>query len=154
MLAYDPSTNPLNNNEWSYPLTECVHVASMALSVGCIGLVDLRLLGLNNRERPFSEMAAEMLPWTWSSFVLAALAGLLMFSSKAVTYYGNIPFRIKIGCLALAGLNMALFQWIGIRHLDNWDRSTPPRAAKFAGAASLILWTIIVAAGRWIGFTT
>ena len=45
MLAYDPSTNPLNNNEWSYPLAECVHIASMALSIGCIVLVDLRLLG-------------------------------------------------------------------------------------------------------------
>jgi hypothetical protein len=79
---------------------------------------------------------------------------LLMFSSKALTYYGNIPFRIKMCCLLLAGINMALFHWLGARHLDTWDRKQPPSSAKFAGGASLLLWTTIVAAGRWIGFTT
>jgi len=47
-----------------------------------------------------------------------------------------------------------MFHWLGTRHLDTWDRGRPPRAAKFAGGASLLLWTTIVAAGRWIGFTT
>jgi hypothetical protein len=35
-----------------------------------------------------------------------------------------------------------------------WDHAKPPPAAKFAGGASLLLWTVIVATGRWIGFTT
>lgn len=144
----------IRESDWLFPTIETVHVFALVLVVGSIMVVDLRLLGLTNRKRPFSEMAAEMLPWTWSSFVLAAIAGLLMFTSKAVTYYANIPFRIKIACLVLAGMNMAFFHWVSARHLASWDRSTPPGAAKFAGAASLTLWTIIVAAGRWIGFTT
>ena len=49
---------------------------------------------------------------------------------------------------------MALFHWLGTRHLEAWDRGRPPRAAKLAGGASLLLWTTIVAAGRWVGFTT
>jgi len=57
-------------------------------------------------------------------------------------------------CLLLAGINMAMFHWLGTRHLEAWDRGQPPLAAKFAGGASLLLWTTIVAAGRWIGFTT
>jgi hypothetical protein len=95
-----------------------------------------------------------MLPWTWTAFAIAALAGMLMFSSKALTYYGDIPFRLKMVCLLLAGINMVMFHWLGTRHLDTWDRGRPPRAARFAGGASLLLWTTIVAAGRWIGFTT
>jgi len=77
-----------------------------------------------------------------------------MFSSKALTYYGNIPFRLKMICLLLAGINMALFHWLGTRRLEAWDHGRPPLAAKLAGGASLLLWTTIVAAGRWIGFTT
>jgi hypothetical protein len=57
-------------------------------------------------------------------------------------------------CLLLAGINMLLFHWLGTRHLKTWDRRQPPSSAKFAGGASLLLWTLIVAAGRWIGFTT
>jgi hypothetical protein len=42
MLAYDPATNPLNNNEWSFPLLEIIHIASFAVSIGTIFIVDLR----------------------------------------------------------------------------------------------------------------
>jgi uncharacterized protein DUF6644 len=144
----------IRESDWLFPTIETVHVFAVVLVVGTIMTVDLRLLGVANKERPYSQVAAEMLPWTWTAFAIAALAGMLMFSSKALTYYGDIPFRLKMVCLLLAGINMVMFHWLGTRHLDTWDRGRPPRAAKFAGGASLLLWTTIVAAGRWIGFTT
>jgi uncharacterized protein DUF6644 len=144
----------IRESAWLFPTIETVHVFALVLVVGSIMTVDLRLLGFANRERPFSELAGEMLPWTWVAFAVAAGAGLLMFSSKALIYYGNIPFRIKMCCLLLAGINMALFHWLGTRHLQTWDRMRPPKLARFAGGASLLLWITIVAAGRWIGFTT
>jgi hypothetical protein len=144
----------IRESDWLFPTIETVHVFALVLVVGSIMTVDLRLLGLANRERPFSQLAAEMLPLTWGAFTVAAIAGLLMFSSKALIYYGNIPFRLKMCCLMLAGINMALFHWLGTRHLETWDRKQPPRLAKAAGGASLLLWIGIVAAGRWIGFTT
>jgi type III secretory pathway component EscS len=144
----------IRESDWMFPTIETVHVFALVLVVGTIMTVDLRLLGIANKERPFSQVAGEMLPWTWAAFAVAALAGMLMFSSKALTYYSNIPFRLKMVCLLLAGINMVLFHWLGTRHLEAWDRGRPPRAAKLAGGASLLLWTTIVAAGRWIGFTT
>jgi hypothetical protein len=144
----------IRESDWLFPTIETVHVFALVLVVGTIMTVDLRLLGFANKERPFSQVASEMLPWTWAAFAIAALAGLLMFSSKALTYYSNIPFRLKMVCLVLAGINMATFHWLGTRHLQAWDHGRPPRAARLAGGASLLLWTTIVAAGRWIGFTT
>jgi hypothetical protein len=144
----------IRESVWLFPTIETVHVFALVLVVGSIMVVDLRLLGLSNKERPFSQVAAEMLPWTWIAFSVAALAGLLMFSSKALIYYADIPFRIKMLCLALAGINMALFHWLGTRDLNAWDRKQPPWHAKLAGGTSLILWTSIVTAGRWVGFTT
>jgi hypothetical protein len=144
----------IRESDWLFPTIETVHVFALVLVVGSIMTVDLRLLGFANRDRPFSELAAEMLPWTWVAFLVAASAGLMMFSSKALIYYGNIPFRLKMCCLLLAGINMLVFHWLGTRHLAAWDRKEPPRLAKFAGGASLLLWAGIVAAGRWIGFTT
>jgi hypothetical protein len=144
----------IRESDWLFPTIETVHVFALVLVVGTIMTVDLRLLGVANKERPFSQVASEMLPWTWTAFAIAALAGMLMFSSKALTYYSNIPFRLKMVCLLLAGINMMMFHWLGTRHLEAWDGGRPPRAAKLAGGASLLLWTTIVAAGRWIGFTT
>jgi len=144
----------IRESAWMFPTIETLHVFALVLVIGSIMTVDLRLLGIANRDRPFSHLAAEMLPWTWVAFVVAAIAGSLMFSSKAVVYFGNIPFRLKMCCLVLAGINMLVFHWMGTRHLAMWDHSKPPRSAKFAGGASLLLWTVIVASGRWIGFTT
>ncbi len=64
-----------------------------------------------------------MLPWTWTAFAVAALAGMMMFSSKALTYYGNIPFRLKMVCLLLAGINMVMFHWLGVRRLASLGSS-------------------------------
>ena len=144
----------IRESVWLFPTIETVHVFALAFVVGSIMMVDLRLLGLGNKQRPFTEVAAESLPWTRSAFVLAAIAGSLLFSSKAVTYYGNIPFRLKMLCLLLAAINMGVFHVLGTRHVATWDRGKPPFAAKFAGGASLSLWIVIVAAGRWVGFTT
>jgi hypothetical protein len=144
----------IRESSWLFPTIETLHVFALVLVVGSIMMVDLRLLGIANRERPFSQLAAEMLPWTWSAFGVAAIAGLMMFSSKAVVYFDNIPFRLKMICLLLAGINMVLFHWLGTRQLKSWDQKKPPGSARFAGGASLLLWTLIVAAGRWIGFTT
>jgi hypothetical protein len=144
----------IRESDWLFPTIETIHVLALTLVVGSIAMVDLRLLGAASRSRPVSQVMAQALPWTWTAFTFAAFAGLLLFSSKAVTYYTDIPFRIKMACLALAGINMLCFHLFTHRRLANWDCGAPPVAARLAGGFSLSLWIAIVAAGRWIGFTT
>lgn len=137
-----------------FPLIESIHVIALTFVVGSIWIVDLRLLGIASRNRPMTKLTNEILPWTWGSFVLAAVTGLLLFSSIATRYYENIPFRIKLVLLALAGLNMLLFHSTTYRSVANWDTDAkPPTAARVAGGASIAFWVAIVAVGRWIGFT-
>jgi hypothetical protein len=115
-------------------------------------MMDLRLLGVGNKDRPASDVIASSLPWAWSAFAVAFTAGSLMFCSKATSYYVNIPFRIKLVCLALAAGNMLIFHLFTARDMPAWDSGKPPLGARLAAAFSLTLWVIIVAAGRWVGF--
>jgi hypothetical protein len=47
---------------------------------------------------------------------------------------------------------MAFFQLRSIRTIESWDTSAvTPRAAKVAGATSLLLWIGVILAGRWTG---
>ena len=95
-----------------------------------------------------------MLPITWTAFCLATLTGGLLFSSKAVHYLENWPFRLKMVLLALAGLNMLLFHFLTYRSVHDWDDADrAPSSARFAGALSLAFWIGVVVFGRWIGFT-
>ena len=144
----------IRESEWAFPTIESVHVIALALVVGSIAIVDLRLLGLASTGRPYTQLSGEVLPLTWSAFALAAASGLLMFISQPLAYYANVAFRIKILLLLLAGFNMLAFQLITHRAVGRWDRhAAAPLAGKIAGVMSLTLWIAVVFFGRRIGFT-
>ena len=55
--------------------------------------------------------------------------------------------------LLLAGLNVWIFHSGVYRRVATWDvASVPPRAARVAGALSLVLWICIVLSGRMIAY--
>ncbi len=135
-----------------FPWVESAHVVALALVAGTIFIVDTRLLGLTSRGLRFSYLSERLLPWTWGAFVFAAMTGIMMFMAGATRYVDNTPMLIKLGLLALAGLNMAWFQFGAYKNVSQWDTGRPPGPARFAGAASLVLWTAIITCGRWIGF--
>ena len=149
-----PIPTEIRENGWSFPLIECVHVLAITFVVGTVIMVDLRLLGLSSRQRAVSRLTQEVLPWTWGGFIVALMTGSLMFSSAAVKYFDNIPFRIKFLIMMLAGANMAVFHLTTARGMARRDQHhPPPLLAKVAGALSITFWIGVIAAGRWIGFT-
>jgi hypothetical protein len=153
-IQQEPYAAAIARSQWLFPLFEIVHVLALTLVVGSVAMIDLRLLGMGNRERRITELMRALLPWTWSAFAVAATFGLLLFSSKASTYYLNVPFRLKMLGLCLAALNMFVFHRLFERDVATWDQGAPPMRVRIAGGISLTLWIAIVAAGRWIGFTT
>lgn len=144
----------IKESDWMFQALETLHVLALALVVGSIAMVDLRLLGLYSRDRPVTDLMEEALPWTWIAFVFAAISGTLMFVSKAVAYYENWPFRFKILLLGLAGINVLFFHFKTYRSVANWNVGNAPSSAKVAGGLSLLFWVAVVTLGRWIGFTT
>ena len=153
-LQATPISTTIRESDWVFPAIECVHVIAFVLVVGSIFVVDLRLVGLASRRRRVTELAAEILPLTWCAFAVAASAGLLLFIAKPVTYTANAFFLSKLVLLALAGVNMVVFQGLVHRRLVGIDAgAAEPFAAKVSGALSLALWIGVIACGRMIGFT-
>jgi hypothetical protein len=148
-----PLAQAIRESDWMFPTFESIHVVTIALVIGSIMILDLRLMGLASRNAPVSALARAILPWTWGFFVIAAIAGLLMFQSNAVEYFHNLAFRIKMIAMVLAGVNMAVFHVAFYPKVAEWDVGAPPLAAKIAGATSLACWLVVLAAGRVIGFT-
>jgi hypothetical protein len=144
----------LRESDWAFPAVESVHVVAITLVVGSIAIVDLRLLGLASRQTRVTDLTRDVLPWTWGLFAVAAVSGLTLFTAKAHAYVADMPFKLKMVCLVLAGLNMAAFHLTIDRSVERWTGPGPtPAAAKAFAAVSLCLWITIVGLGRWIGFT-
>lgn len=144
----------MRNSLWSMPVIEALHVLAIATVFGTVLIVDLRLLGWMGTRRAFTRTADELLRWTWIAFTIAAVTGVMMFTANTLSYYVNAMFRWKLVLMALAGLNMAVFHVRTLRSVASWDNLVPPpRAARLAGAVSLLVWLAVVALGRGIGFT-
>jgi hypothetical protein len=148
-----PLAESVRGSVWAFPIMECIHVLAIVLVVGSIARLDLRLLGLASRDRPVSDVAGEMLPWTWTSFVVAAALGLLLFISKPLIYLSIPYFTIKMALIMLAGINMLVFQQLIAKNMAQWNRApTPPLAVRTSAGLSLGFWVTVVFLGRFVGF--
>jgi hypothetical protein len=144
----------IHKRAWAFTTVEVVHVFAVSLLLGTIAIVDLRLLGLASTKRPFAELSRQVLPFTWAAFVLAVIAGSLLFISKATEYFVNPAFWIKMSLIVLAGINMIVFEFITVRDVQKWNLDpTPPPRARLAGGLSIACWILVIAFGRLIGFT-
>jgi hypothetical protein len=144
----------LRSSVQAMPWVNAIHVLCITLVFGSILVVDLRLLGLVDRGRAITRISAEMLRLTWTAFIGAVITGGMFFAANATTYWFNTAFRFKMLAILFAGINMLVFQFITYRGVAAWDRDVPtPRAAKLAGALSILIWTTVVVLGRVIGFT-
>ena len=139
---------------WLFPVLESIHVISIAGVVGVIAIMDLRLLGLASRNARVTQVARDTLPWVWGAFFIAVASGFLMFISSAEAYFANTAFRFKMLLIALAGLNMLIFELFTARAVEQWDHTIAvPPAGKIAATLSRVFWIGAVFFGRWIGFT-
>jgi uncharacterized membrane protein len=144
----------IHKTAWAFTTIEVVHVFAVSLVIGTIMIVDLRLLGLASTRRPFAELSRQVLPFTWAAFVIAVIAGSLLFISRATEYFVNTMFWIKMSLIVLAGINMVIFEFITVRGVKEWNLDpTPPLAARLAGGISIACWVMVLAFGRLIAFT-
>ena len=152
-LAETPGSIELHQSVYIYPLVESTHVLTLGLFLCMAIMFDLRLLGLTLRRVPVSDVLGRLGPWMVAGFAVMILTGSLLFYAIPVRSYQNIFFRIKMIMLVLAGLNAWVFQVTVHRRVATWDLdATPPRAAKVAGALSLVLWALIIVSGRMIAY--
>jgi uncharacterized membrane protein len=144
----------IHKKAWAFTTIEVVHVFAVSMVIGTIMIVDLRLLGLASTKRPFAELSKRVLPFTWAAFVVAVIAGLLLFISRATEYFVNPVFWIKMSLIVVAGINMMIFEFITVRDVQKWNLDpTPPPPARLAGGISIACWALVVVLGRLIAFT-
>lgn len=146
MLIYDLNANPLNSNEWAFPVTECFHITSFALAIGTIALVDLRLLGLGMKHQTAGQIMKDTGVWTFAGLVIVILSGLMIFSSDPLRYTYNAGFQGKMLVLVLAIIfNYTIHRKVALSNAS-------PGVCKLVGAISLLLWTLVPFGGIWISF--
>ncbi len=134
----------ITTHTWAYPALEVLHILGIAMLLGSLLLLELRVWGAA-RELPLRALASLALRVSLLGFALAAASGSLMLSSQWSELLGNRALITKMVLLALAGANAIAFHARG--GLDKADR-----IARLQTALSLGLWVLVVVCGRFIAY--
>jgi hypothetical protein len=149
-LAASPLAVALRGSSALHAAVASVHLVGVALLVGSIAALDLRLLGLS-RKLSVRRLAAHLLPWSAASFLLIVPSGLLMFLARAEELIGSPLFALKMTLIAAAGINAAVFHAAVFRGASDWDVDVaPPWQARAAAALSLAIWVSVIVCGRML----
>ena len=134
-----------------FPTILIFHTLGMGFLAGTNAAIDLRILGVASQMRiaPMSKF----FPLMWSGFFLNAVSGvalLIAYPTKALT---NPVFYLKLSFIALGVVTTQIIRRQIFQDPDVDTRSVPTRW-KLLAAASLLLWTGAIIAGRLLPHTS
>ena len=134
---------------WGWPIAEIVHFTGICLLMGAVGMFDLRMMGL---VKGLSLPALhKLVPFGVLGFGLSAATGFMFVTSTPDQYLYNPAWQVKMGLLALAGVNMVVFYLTTSQRLKALGPDDPPPlAARLFAGVSLTCWIGVIAAGRVI----
>jgi hypothetical protein len=127
----------LATSRWLYGVVSVVHYSAVFLCIGTFVLLDLRILGIADRNQALSPFAGQLRSWTWIGFGSAMISGFLLFATEAGDYAAVTPFRLKMLIIVLAVISALAKEW----SVPNWDRAPViPVTAKLLALVSMVLW--------------
>lgn len=133
---------------WAYPLVNAAHILGVALLVGAITPLDLRVIGfwpsvpLNTLWYILSRTAAVGL-------AIAISAGALLFITRATDYAESELFLVKMLVILVGFANIGLLRH---RMHEAGPGSSPSASTRLAGVLSLVVWITALVLGRLVGY--
>lgn len=134
----------LGAHPWAYPMLEVVHLIGVALILGNLVLLELRVFGWA-LALPVEPLARLSLGLVGVGFGLAVVTGLLMFGTQPGELLANRVFTAKMALIMLAGCNAGWFH--ARRSLQLQDTT-----ARVSLLLSTLIWILVITCGRWIAY--
>ncbi len=133
----------LRRSRWTYPAVNAAHLLGVALLIGAIVPMDLRLTGVWRSDVRLAAAVRLLRPIAAFGAALAVVTGVLLFTVQARDYVALPLFFVKMALVA-----------IGLAHaLAHGAIATAPVASqRAAGLISLAIWPVVLVCGRMLGY--
>ena len=134
----------------TFAVVEAVHLMGLALLGGTVLTQDLRLLNVIMRDVPSNVVTEQAHRWFKVGLCILVLTGVPMLAGVATKCYHNPFYWTKMIALAIG----VLFVFTLKQPLLRGDHAAlKPLTLKLMALASMSLWFLVAASGRWIGFS-
>lgn len=147
MLSGTALSQAIQITTWAIPAIQTVHILALSTLFGCALLLALRFMGRGLASEPLQGLSGRITPLIWKLLGLLLLSGALLIIAEPGRTITNPAFYLKMTMLLVA---CALTLWLsgaarrGLTH---------PSGLQVAAAAStMLLWSGIIIAGRFIAY--
>ncbi len=140
----------MTKSDWFWGFLMGLHFMGLALIVGTVGVLDLRIMGLLKQ---FTVAPLQrFIPWALLGLGVNIVTGLLAFIGQSVSYIYSEVFWLKMLALVLLGFNGAIFYLSGVSTTieDLGPGQDAPLVAKVIAGTSLLLCFALIFFGRYI----
>lgn len=130
------------------PIIQTVHLTGVAVLLGSIVMLSLRMIGVAAKNQSPVEMSARLFPWFFCALPVLVVSGLPFFLARPQRYLVNPVFGIKT-ILFVAGLLLSVWMWRQCRQLPDTGITLN---LKLTSALVVFTWVMTALAGRWIAY--
>lgn len=130
------------------PIIQTVHLTGVAVLLGSVVMLSLRILGIAAKNQSPAEMSARLFPWFFSALPVMFISGLPFFLARPQRYLVNPVFGIKTG-LFIAALLLSVWLW---RQCKQLSRHGVTLQLKWTSVLVICAWIMTTLAGRWIAY--
>ena len=142
----------IQTQAWIVPTVQTIHILAIAVVASSVLMIDLRLIGVFWANRPLEAVKARFLPLVWWPLLVLLATGTIMIIAEPARSLKNPAFQIKM-LLLIGALSVTwLLQFLHRRNAAFGDVSGPRAAAATLAVVSILLWSSIIFAGRWIAY--
>jgi hypothetical protein len=136
---------------YGYYVMLAFHAVGLAMLVGSMMVIDLRLLGRLQGIELKALVRLSKIPWY--GFVINALSGVALFFSEANKMFFSNTFRWKIFLVFTGVIALVVMQRTVLRPIAESGAPITTNA-KLQAAFSLSVWTAVIVVGRLIAYLT
>jgi len=143
-----PFSKAIGESLWIFPVIQAFHLVFLAILVGSILIVDIRLLGRGMTRQPLATVASDARPWFLFGIAGMVATGVPQMMQNASREYYSEFFWLKMTFLATALVFTVTVRRMVTRRADG---SVAPVAMKAVALVSMALWGSVAVCGRLIG---
>lgn len=136
---------------WVVPTVQTVHILAIAVVASSALMIDLRLIGAFWADRPVKDVTSRFLPFVWWPLLVLLATGAIMIIGEPARSLKNPAFQLKMMLLVAAIVVTWLFHILLRNDPRASDTGSRPVAVTLA-VVSMLLWSSIIFAGRWIAY--
>lgn len=130
------------------PVIQTIHLTGVAILLGTIVMLSLRMLGVAAKNQSPAEMSTRLFPWFFAALPIMFVSGLPFFLARPQRYLVNPVFGIK-AALLLVGILLACWMWFQCKQLAQTGITMQ---LKLTSVLVIVSWVMTVLAGRWIAY--